>query len=263
MWRRCGKRRRKSSKRRMPDPRLADVDARLKAGDLAGARSVADALLATPSLTSADRAFALMLRSRAHELTHNLPAAIADVEGALALNPNDARAHNELGILCVDDRQRDRAIDAFTRATALDPRHARAWNNLGSALRDAGRIEDARLAFVRSTEADPRYPLALANLGVAYRDLGRDAEASSAFLRALALDPKHRLALTALAGLRRAEGNIARSRSSPATLRPGCSTPARSRNATIWTQPLTLMPRRRPAIASFCARCSAVTLRYR
>lgn len=192
----------------MPDPRLADVDARLKGGDLAGARSVADALLATPSLPAAERALAFMLRSRAHELLHNLPAAIADVEGALALSPNDARAHNELGILCIDDRQRDRAIEAFARATTLDPRHARAWNNLGSALRDAGRIEEARSAFARATEAAPRYPLACANLGVAYRDLGRDAEAASAFLRALALDPKHRLALTALAGLRRAEGNI-------------------------------------------------------
>lgn len=192
----------------MPDPRLAELDARLKGGDLAGARSVADALLATPSLPASERAFALMLRSRAHELLHNLPAAIADVEGALALNPNDARTYNELGILCIDDRQRDRAIEAFLRATELDPRHARAWNNLGSAFRDAGRIEDARSAFAHATEADPRYPLAYANLGVAYRDLGRDAEAASAFLRALALDPKQRLALSALAGLRRAEGNL-------------------------------------------------------
>jgi protein O-GlcNAc transferase len=192
----------------MPDPRLAEVDSRLKVGDLAGARSIADALLATSSLPAAERVHALMLRSRAHELMHNLPAAIADVEGSLALNPNDARAYNELGILCIDDGQRDRAIEAFLRATALDPRHARAWNNLGSALRDAGRIEEARSAFARSTEADPRYPLACANLGVAYRDLGRDAEAAGAFMRALALDPKQRLALTALAGLRRAEGNL-------------------------------------------------------
>lgn len=192
----------------MADARLVEIDARLKAGDPAGARSIADALLAVPSLPSAERALALMLRSRAHEMLRNLPAAIADVEGALALHPNDARAYNELGILCTDDRQRDRAIEAFSRATTIDPRHARAWNNLGSALREAGRIEEARSAFARATDADPRYPLACANLGVAYRDLGRDAEAAAAFLRALALDPKQRLALTALAGLRRAEGHL-------------------------------------------------------
>ena len=124
-------------------------------------------------------------------------------------NPNDARAWNELGILCVDDRQHDRAIDAFTRATALDPRYARAWNNLGNALRDAGRLEEARSAFARATQADPRYALAWANLGVALRDLGttmpRPPVRSCARLHSTR---STRLALTALAGLARAEGNL-------------------------------------------------------
>ena len=192
----------------MPDPRLAELQARLEAGDAASARGIADALLATPSLDRADRMLALMLRSRAHELLRNLAAAIADVEGALALNPNDARGYNELGILCADERQLDRAIEAFTRATTLDPRYARAWNNLGTALRDAGRAADAQSAFSHATKADPRYPLAWANLGVANRDLGRDDEATKAFQQALALDPNQRLALTAFAGLARADGRI-------------------------------------------------------
>ena len=51
----------------MPDPRLAEVDARLKRGDLAGARAIADALVRTASLPSPERALALLLRSRAHE----------------------------------------------------------------------------------------------------------------------------------------------------------------------------------------------------
>lgn len=192
----------------MPDPRLADLEARLRAGDGQGARTAADAMLAAPGLAARDRVAVLMLRSRAHEMLRNLPAAIADVEGALALNPGDARGYNELGILCADDRQSDRAIEAFMRATALDPGYARAWNNLGSALRDAGRTVEAQSAFARATQADPRYPLAWANLGVAHRDLGRDDDAAYAFQQALALDPRQRLALTALAGLRRAEGSI-------------------------------------------------------
>jgi CRISPR-associated protein Csy1 len=190
------------------DPRLVEAEARLRAGDGRGALGLADALLATPALAAADRIDALMLRSRAHEALGNLAAAIADVEGALALNPRYARGYNELGILCADAREIDRAVAAFRRATELDPAYARAWNNLGNALREAGHVGDAEAAFARATVADPRYPLAWANLGVARRDLGRDDEAAAAFERAIALDPGQRLALTALAGLRRGQGRI-------------------------------------------------------
>lgn len=192
----------------MADPRIAEVDARLRQGDVPGAGALADALLASPALPLNERAVVLLLRSRVHEMQRDLRSAIADVEGALALTPNDARACNELGILCIDAGERDRAIDAFTRATRLDPRHARAWNNLGSALREAGRLDEASSAFARAAQADPRYALAFANLGIALRDLGKDADAAQAFARALAIDPRHRLALTALAGLRRAEGRL-------------------------------------------------------
>ncbi|HVF64215.1 MAG TPA: tetratricopeptide repeat protein, partial [Casimicrobiaceae bacterium] len=154
------------------------------------------------------RAAALLIRSREHEQARNLKAAIADVESAIAIDPSNARAFNELGILLSDDRQLDRAIAAFTRATMIDPRYARAWNNLGTALRDAGRIEEALAAFERATLADDRYALAFANLGIAHRDTGNDARAAAAFTRALVIDPRQRLALIALAGLKRAEGAI-------------------------------------------------------
>jgi protein O-GlcNAc transferase len=192
----------------MPDPRLAELDAKLRSGDVQGAKTLADALVLTPSLPAAERAQALLLRSRVHEAQRNLDAAIADVEGALALTPNDARACNELGILSADARQLDRAIAAFLRATRIDPRYARAWNNLGNALRDAGRTAEAAAAFTNATNADPRYALAWANLGVVQRDLGSDDAAVAAFRRALAVDARQRLALTALAGVLRAQGNL-------------------------------------------------------
>ena len=192
----------------MADPRLAGIEAQLRAGDARGALGVADALIANPALAVGERFAALMLRSRIHEALGSLPAAIADVEGALGLNPRDARGYNELGILCADAREVDRAIVAFRRATELDSGYARAWNNLGNALRESGRIVEAESAFARATTADPRYPLAWANLGVARRDLGHDDAAAVAFERSIALDPKQRLALTALAGLRRGQGRI-------------------------------------------------------
>ena len=192
----------------MAEARLAAIEARLRAGDARGALDLADALLAGPSLSRADRWVALRMRSHARAATGDVAGAIADAEAAIALNPRDARSHNELGILRVDSRNTDAAIAAFRRATELDPRYARAWNNLGSALRDAGRLAEAEAAYARAADADPRYVVAWVNRGAALRDLGRNDDAAAAFARALALDAKQVHALTGLAGLRRGEGRI-------------------------------------------------------
>src|SRR4029450_8233513 len=123
--------------------RLAVISQKLAAGDAQGARGELDALLTIGSLATSERFNALVLRSRAHEALRSLPLAIVDLEGALALDPTQARIWNELGILCADSGQVDRAVDAFGHATRADPTYARAWNNLGNALRSAGRIADA------------------------------------------------------------------------------------------------------------------------
>ena len=114
----CGARR-PCARPRVPDPRLAGIESQLRAGDARGALGVADALIANPALAGGDRFAALMLRSRIHEALGNLPAAIADVEGALALNPRDARGYNELGILLrrrARGGPRDRRVPARDRA---------------------------------------------------------------------------------------------------------------------------------------------------
>jgi len=127
----------------MADPRLASVQARLAAGDAGGARALADAMLGDSGLAMPDRTGALVLRSRAHEALGDLPNAIVDLEGALAIDATQARLWNELGLLCADAGMNERAVTAFEHATRSDPGYARAWNNLGNALRAAGRSADA------------------------------------------------------------------------------------------------------------------------
>ena len=193
----------------MSDARLAAIEARLAAGDAQGARAAADAVLAEATLASADRVGALVLRARAHEALRALPLAIVDLDGALALDPSQARLWNELGILCADSGQIDRAVEAFARATRADPRYARAWNNLGNALRSAGLIAEAVQAAQRAVDADPNYALAWANLGALRREAGDDAGAEAALRRGLALDPRQRGAIVTLAGLLRERSDLA------------------------------------------------------
>ena len=183
------------------DGRLTAIQQQLGTGDAPGARALADAMLVDASLHSSDRFAALMLRARAFEMLRDLPRAIVDVDGALALDPSNARAWNELGILCADAGLGDRAIDAFAHATRADPRYARGWNNLGNALRDAGRWAESLAAFERAATADAKYALAWANLGAMQRLTGNDVDAEASLRRALALDPGARMAMITLAGL--------------------------------------------------------------
>ena len=63
-----------------------------------------------------------------------LDEAIAAYNRAIALKPDYAEAHNNLGIALKDQGRLDEAIAAYHRAIALKPDHAEAHNNLGIAL---------------------------------------------------------------------------------------------------------------------------------
>ncbi len=192
----------------MPGARLAAIEARLAGGDASGARALADELLRDPALTVPARVAALVLRSRAHEALRDLARAIVDLDGAVALDPSQARVWNELGLACADAGMNERAQAAFERATRADPGYARAWNNLGNALRGAGRLAEAVAAVERAVAADPRHALAWANLGALRRDSGDDASAETALRRALDLDPNQRGALTTLGGILRERSEL-------------------------------------------------------
>ncbi|MFO0842107.1 MAG: tetratricopeptide repeat protein [Gemmataceae bacterium] len=88
-------------------------------------------------------------------------------------------------------RQMDEAIACYRQALALDPNYAQAHNNLGIAQRRpwAGRTRPSPAA-TRPSRLDARLPLPHTNLGVALRDKGRLDEAIACHRRAIALDPK-------------------------------------------------------------------------
>jgi CRISPR-associated protein Csy1 len=194
----------------MSSPReaLAAADARLRAGDAAGARAALSRLLDVRAVPAELRIAALKLRSRAHEAARDLGAAAADLRTAAALAPRDARVRNELGIVLADAGDAEGAVRALREAVVLDPRYARAWNNLGNALRGAGRHGEARDAFAQAVAVDDRYLLAWTNLAVALRDQGDAAGAVRALERALALEPGDTVALVTLASLRHEQGDL-------------------------------------------------------
>ena len=187
---------------------LAAIESRLAARDAAGALAASDGVLASASLLTAERIQALKLRARANQALGDTRAAIADLQGVLALAPRDAQACNDLGIAYVDAGDEELALATFQRAAGLDPHYARAWNNYGDALRNARRLEAAADAFGRAVAVDAGYALAWANLGAVRRELGDNTKAETALARALAINPAQRMAIFTLAGLRREQGRL-------------------------------------------------------
>ncbi|HEY7943058.1 MAG TPA: tetratricopeptide repeat protein [Casimicrobiaceae bacterium] len=216
---------------------------RLAAGDIAGARREAEAILAGAGdapehaaahlvlATCCDRARdpksalahaqAAVARTPEDPVAHYVhgelqekdgdqAGAAASVRRALALNPRFVQAHHYLGILLGESGDAAAAAAAFTETVRLDPAHARGWNNLGNTLRTQDRLDAAEAAFARAIALKPDYWLAAANLGAVQRDLGA-LDRAEATLRATlgraGPDP-YRPLVVLLAGVLRLRGML-------------------------------------------------------
>ena len=108
---------------------------------------------------------------------------------AVALRPS-AKFHNNLGAVLRGAGQPAEAVQAFRAALALAPAHAGAYCNLGAALQMLGDLAQARACYDEALRLEPGLAAAHQNLGCLLKDQGRVAEARACFERALELDPK-------------------------------------------------------------------------
>src|SRR5213592_4531476 len=108
---------------------------------------------------------------------------------ARRIDPSDAGAHNNLGVLYYQKGLVEEAIGAFTRALELDPKMQVAQRNLEIAYHDTG-YYDRRVAQLRERlrqapdDRDARW-----ELGRAYAILGQHDEAAAEFEQLLAHRP--------------------------------------------------------------------------
>jgi len=82
----------------------------------------------------------------------------------------------------------DQAAEAYRQALALDPDHADAHLNLGRLLHERRRLDEAERHYRAAAEADPGSGRPLYNLGVLLEDRGRARAAVRAYEEALARD---------------------------------------------------------------------------
>lgn len=91
----------------------------------------------------------------ARQLHHDPAAALAVLEEARSLAPEDAAIPTEKGKVLLESGNAQAALMEFGRALALAPKEARALNNRGVALSRMGQREAAIADFRRALQADP------------------------------------------------------------------------------------------------------------
>jgi tetratricopeptide (TPR) repeat protein len=98
---------------------------------------------------------------------------------AATLNPHDADAQYQLGLICQQRRQYTEAIQRFRNAVAIDPQETDAHFQLGRIAREEGRLKDALEHFQTVLDQDERHSSneILREIGEVYSAAGQYADA--------------------------------------------------------------------------------------
>ncbi len=110
-------------------------------------------------------------------------------EQALALVPDLAEAHYNLGNILREQGKLDPAAARYEQAIALAPDYAEAHNNLGCIFQLQDKLEEAAAHFERAVALNPDLSGAHSNLGTARKRQGKFEEAAACYEQALALRP--------------------------------------------------------------------------
>ena len=110
---------------------------------------------------------------------------------ALRYSPDSFRAHNELGVIVLDEGKFQDAVAEFQAAVHLNPQFDQAYDNLGIAYDHLGRLDDAIAAHRHALRLNPANPKIYNNLGNAYFKAHQLEDAIEAYRAALALNPHY------------------------------------------------------------------------
>jgi tetratricopeptide (TPR) repeat protein len=121
----------------------------------------------------------------------NLGSQLEQYRAVLAIAPDDADAHNDLGSALVARGRADEGMAELLAAVRGDPTHAAARNNLGNLLASRGRLDEAIEQYRQAVRLRPGYPDAHSNLANALVLTGHADEGLVEYAEALRLDPDY------------------------------------------------------------------------
>jgi tetratricopeptide (TPR) repeat protein len=110
---------------------------------------------------------------------------------AIHLNNFLTDAHNNLGVIYLDQNKLDQAEQAFQKTVEIDPEFKTGYMNLGVVYDRKNQLDRALEMYKTVLSKYPEYPLGLLNLGIGYRRLNRLDEAMEQFQKAVKVKPDY------------------------------------------------------------------------
>ncbi|MDX2267804.1 MAG: tetratricopeptide repeat protein [Bryobacter sp.] len=123
------------------------------------------------------------------------PLALASLEQALTRATSSAPLHKSLAQLYYLEGHNEKAAEHYHAYLHLEPADAEAWFDYGVLCTMANRLDQAQAAYQQATEKLPLFPKAWNNLALLEHARGSHLEAEKAYRHALMADPNYRDAL--------------------------------------------------------------------
>jgi hypothetical protein len=120
----------------------------------------------------------------------------------LRRNPNDARAHCEIGMILSMSGKVAEGLPHLHKSVELDPNYDEGRYFLGLALRMNKKFPESVREFEAALQLNPRHARARGNLGLVFLEMGNLPAAAQQFELALQLNPKDTIARDMLQRIR-------------------------------------------------------------
>lgn len=144
----------------------------------------------------------LYAQAKAKASEGDLHGAIDDLGKYVTAAPDNANAHNDLGVLCFEAGDKDKALEAYEQAVQLAPHDHTYLKNLADFyLIEQSRTEEAMKLYLRVLEDNPQDIESLIAGGLVCTSLGQVEDAKMFYHRVIEIEPGNEIAQNALNGL--------------------------------------------------------------
>src|SRR6202140_5744742 len=151
---------------------------------------------AVPAEAEIADAQAYNLRGQALVRSGKTDEALAEFDHAIALDPHNADALYNRGLLYQSDKQHPLAIDDFSAANGLTPQRAEPLLAPAVSFLALDKAKEAAADLDEAAQADPQNAQVWTTRGLAYERLGEKNKAAGSYARAINLHPRDETART-------------------------------------------------------------------
>jgi Tfp pilus assembly protein PilF len=154
---------------------------------------------AAPAASSVSEAQAVTTHGEALLRSGKTEDAQAEFDRAIALDPHNAEALYDRGLLYQGEKQHQLAIDDFTAANGLTPQRADPLLARAISYLALDMTKEAAADLDEAVQADPQNAQIWTTRGLAYERLGDKTKAAGSYARAINLRPKDEAARSGFA----------------------------------------------------------------